>query len=38
MNPGSTIIFDNLVEFVEQAADMCADTADYIITLSSREQ
>ncbi|MEM0095858.1 MAG: DUF47 family protein [Candidatus Bathyarchaeia archaeon] len=38
MNPGSAIIFDNLVEFVEQAADMCADTADYIITLSSREQ
>jgi predicted phosphate transport protein (TIGR00153 family) len=38
MNPGAVIIFDDLIEFIEQAADMCADTADYIITLSSREQ
>ncbi len=38
MNLGAIIIFDNLVEFIEQAADMCADTADYIIILSSREQ
>jgi predicted phosphate transport protein (TIGR00153 family) len=37
MNPGAVIIFDDLIEFIEQAADMCADTADYIITLSSRE-
>ncbi|MEM2970670.1 MAG: DUF47 family protein [Candidatus Bathyarchaeia archaeon] len=38
MNLGAIIIFDDLIEFIEQAADMCADTADYIITLSSREQ
>jgi len=38
MNVGAIIIFDDLIEFIEQAADMCADTADYIITLSSREQ
>jgi len=38
MNPGAVIIFDDLIEFIEQAADMCADTADYIIILSSREQ
>jgi predicted phosphate transport protein (TIGR00153 family) len=37
MNCGSMIIFDDLVEFVEQAADMCADTADYIVILASRE-
>ncbi|MCS7114818.1 MAG: DUF47 family protein [Nitrososphaerota archaeon] len=37
MNLGAIIIFDNLIEFIEQAADMCADTADYITTLSSRE-
>jgi len=37
MNPGAVIIVDDLIEFVEQAADMCADTADYIITLSSKE-
>ena len=34
---GAMVIFDDLVEFIEQAADMCADTADYIIVLSSRE-
>lgn len=38
MNTGAIIVFDDLIEFIEQAADMCADTADYIITLSSREQ
>ena len=38
MNTGAIIIFDDLIEFIEQAADMCADTADYIITLSSKEQ
>jgi hypothetical protein len=37
MNCGSIIIFDDLVEFVEQAADMCADTADYIVVIASRE-
>jgi hypothetical protein len=31
------VIFDDLVEFIEQAADMCADTADYIVMLSTRE-
>ncbi|MEM3640885.1 MAG: DUF47 family protein [Candidatus Bathyarchaeia archaeon] len=37
MNSGSMVIFDDLVEFIEHAADMCADTADYIIILSSGE-
>jgi predicted phosphate transport protein (TIGR00153 family) len=37
MNCGSMVILDDLVEFVEQAADMCADTADYIVILASRE-
>jgi len=37
MNCGSMVIFDDLVEFIEHAADMCADTADYIVILSSRE-
>jgi predicted phosphate transport protein (TIGR00153 family) len=37
MNCGAMVIFDDLIEFIEQAADMCADTADYIIVLSSRE-
>ena len=37
MNPGALVIFDDLIEFLEHAADMCADTADYIIVLSSRE-
>jgi predicted phosphate transport protein (TIGR00153 family) len=34
-NCGALIIFNSLVEFIEEAADMCADTADYIIILSS---
>ena len=38
MNVGTVVIFDDFIEFVEQAADMCADTADYIVILSSREQ
>jgi len=33
----SMVIFDDLVEFIEYAADMCADTADYIVILASRE-
>ena len=37
MNAGAIVIYDDLIEFVEQAADMCSDTADYIITLSNRE-
>jgi uncharacterized protein Yka (UPF0111/DUF47 family) len=37
MNSGVLVIFDDLLEFIEQAADMCADTADYILVLSSRE-
>ena len=37
MNIGAMVIFDDLIEFLEQAADMCADTADYIVILSSRE-
>lgn len=37
VNCGAMVIFDDLIEFIEQAADMCADTADYILVLSSRE-
>ena len=37
INCGTMVIFNDLVEFIEQAADMCADTADYIVILSSRE-
>jgi predicted phosphate transport protein (TIGR00153 family) len=37
INCGAMVIFDDLVEFIEHAADMCADTADYIMVLSSRE-
>jgi len=37
INAGAMVIFDDLIEFIEHAADMCADTADYIIILSSRE-
>ena len=37
INCGAMVIFDDLIEFIEQAADMCADTADYIVVLSSRE-
>lgn len=36
VNCGSMVIFDNLVEFIEHAADVCADTADYIVILASR--
>jgi uncharacterized protein Yka (UPF0111/DUF47 family) len=38
MNPGALVIYDDLIEFIEQAADMCADTADYIVILSSRNE
>ena len=37
LNCGVMVIFDDLIEFIEHAADMCADTADYIVVLSSRE-
>jgi predicted phosphate transport protein (TIGR00153 family) len=37
MNCGAMVIFDDLIEFIEQAADMCADTADYILVLSTRD-
>jgi len=37
INCGAMVIFDDLIEFIEQAADMCADTADYIVILSSSE-
>ncbi len=37
INCGVMVIFDDLIEFLEASADMCADTADYILVLSSRE-
>jgi len=37
MNIGAMVIFDDLIEFLEQAADQCADTADYIVILASRD-
>lgn len=37
LNAGAMVIFDDLIEFIEHAADMCADTADYIVVLSSRD-
>jgi len=37
INCGTMVIFDDFIEFIEHAADMCADTADYILVLSSRE-
>jgi predicted phosphate transport protein (TIGR00153 family) len=37
VNCGAMVIFDDLIEFIEHAADMCADTADYIVILSKRE-
>ncbi len=37
VNCGAMVIFDDMIEFIEQAADLCADTADYIIVLSSGE-
>jgi hypothetical protein len=36
-NCGAITIFNDLFEFIEQAADMCADTADYIIILAGKE-
>lgn len=37
VNSGAMVIFDDLVEFIEYAADTCADTADYIVLLATRE-
>ena len=37
VNSGAMIILDDLIEFLEEAADMCADTADYIVTLASSD-
>jgi predicted phosphate transport protein (TIGR00153 family) len=37
INVGAMVILDDLIEFIEQAADQCADTADYIIILASRD-
>jgi uncharacterized protein Yka (UPF0111/DUF47 family) len=36
LNVGVMVIFDDLIEFIERAADMCAETADYIVILSNR--
>jgi predicted phosphate transport protein (TIGR00153 family) len=38
VNIGAMVIFDDMIEFIEQAADLCADTADYIVVLANREQ
>ncbi len=35
INCGAMVILDDLIEFIEHAADMCADTADYIVILAS---
>jgi len=35
VDPGTLLILNSLIEFMEQAADMCADTADYIAVLAS---
>jgi predicted phosphate transport protein (TIGR00153 family) len=37
INHGVMVILDDMIDFLEQAADTCADTADYIVVLSSRE-
>jgi predicted phosphate transport protein (TIGR00153 family) len=37
VNPGAMVIFDDLIEFLERTSDLCADTADYIVVLSSSE-
>lgn len=38
VNIGAMVIFDDMIKFIEQAADLCADTADYIVVLANREQ
>jgi hypothetical protein len=37
INIGAMVILDDLIEFLEQAADQCADTADYILILAGRD-
>jgi len=37
INSGTMVIFDDLVEFIEHAAEMCDETADFIVILASRE-
>jgi predicted phosphate transport protein (TIGR00153 family) len=37
VDAGTLLILNNLIEFMEQATDMCADTADYIAVLASEE-
>lgn len=37
INSGNITILNDLFEFIEQAADMCADTADYIVMLTEKE-
>jgi predicted phosphate transport protein (TIGR00153 family) len=37
VNIGALVIFDDMIEFIEQAADLCADTADYVVVLASRQ-
>jgi len=37
VNKGAMVILDDMVEFIEQTADYCADTADYIVMFSTRE-
>jgi predicted phosphate transport protein (TIGR00153 family) len=36
-NCGAITVFNDLYEFIEQAADMCADTADYIVILAGKD-
>jgi predicted phosphate transport protein (TIGR00153 family) len=36
LNCGAMVLFDDLIEFIEHAADMCADTADYIGILATK--
>jgi len=35
VDAGTLLMLNNLVEFMEQASDTCADTADYIVVLAS---
>jgi len=35
VDPATLLMLNSLIEFMEQAADMCADTADYIAILAS---
>ena len=35
VDSATLLILNNLLEFMEQAAEMCADTADYIAILAS---